>query len=57
MRDHVSKALAAIDAVERDKQLSPEGKREKKREIGTQALNELEPRQRASRRARRWRRR
>lgn len=42
MRDHVSKTLAAIDAVERDKSLSPEGKRTKKHEIARQALSELE---------------
>ena len=42
MRAHVDKTLAAIEAVDADKSLSPEGKREKKREIGTKALNEME---------------
>ena len=42
MRAHVSKTLAAIDAVEADKGFSSEGKRDKKRDIGTKALNEME---------------
>ena len=42
MRKLVDKTQAAIEAVDADKSLSPEGKREKKREIGTKALNEME---------------
>ena len=39
MRDHVSKGLKEIAAVDADKRLSAEGKREKKREIARQVLN------------------
>jgi hypothetical protein len=41
MRGMVSKNLAALDAVERDKALSPEGKKTKKQEIIEQALDAL----------------
>lgn len=42
LRGSVGKTLAAIEAVDRDKGLSSEGKRERKRGIGTKALDELE---------------
>ena len=42
MRTIVSKGLKEIAAVDADKRLSAEGKREKKREIARQALNQLQ---------------